>query len=61
MNEPLTEPRYPLHLTAGQLNDLKIHLEKVSASEADPDAEVFTLLDLVREARKQAAASQVTN
>lgn len=51
----MSEPRYPLHLTMGQLSDLKTLLDAATASEADPDAEIFALLDQVREARKQAA------
>jgi hypothetical protein len=54
MTEPEAEPRYPLHLTMGQLNDLKTLLDAATASEADPDAEIFALLDQVREVRRQA-------
>ena len=50
-----TEPRYQLQpLTLGQLDLLKTVLEKASANEADPDAEVFELLDLVRKTRTNA-------
>ncbi|WP_324729631.1 hypothetical protein [Pseudomonas chlororaphis] len=55
MTQPTTESRYPLHLTVRQLNALKTLLDAATVSEADPDAEVFELLDLVREARRQAA------
>jgi hypothetical protein len=48
------EPRYPLALTLGQMNDLITRLDASAASESDPDAPVFALLDEVREARKQA-------
>lgn len=48
------EPRYPLALTLAQLNDLITRLDASAASESDPDAPVFGLLDDVREARKQA-------
>ncbi|APC19492.1 hypothetical protein BLL42_27550 (plasmid) [Pseudomonas frederiksbergensis] len=45
----MNEPRYQLPpLTLGQLEQLTHALEVVSAGEADPDAEVFRLLDLVR-------------
>lgn len=60
MTDQKAEPRYPLHLTKGQLNDLKILLDAATASEANPDAEIFALLDQVREVRKQAAKSAVT-
>lgn len=50
--------RYPLHLTSEQLDALKRLLDTASASEADPDAEVFKLMDLVREARRQRALVQ---
>ena len=53
--------RAPLHLTLGQLNDLKILLEAATASEVDPDAEIFALLDQVREARKQTVSLGVRN
>lgn len=48
------EPRFPLALTLGQMNDLITRLDASAASEADPNAPVFALLDDVREARKQA-------
>lgn len=55
MTEPTRlEPRYPLALTLDQLNDLITRLDASAASESDPDAAVFALLDDVREARKQA-------
>lgn len=50
----MTEPRYPLALTLDQMNDLITRLDASAASEADPDAQVFALLNEVREARKQA-------
>ncbi|AZE48388.1 hypothetical protein C4K04_2716 [Pseudomonas chlororaphis] len=50
----MPEPRYPLHLTLVQLNDLKTLLDEATASEPDPDAAIFALLDQVRSARKQA-------
>ncbi|MHC8347738.1 hypothetical protein [Pseudomonas sp. RT6P73] len=52
---PTTEPRYPLLLTMVQLNELKIILDAASASEGDPDAVIFSLLDQVREVRVKAA------
>lgn len=55
MSDTITEPRYPLHLTLGQLNDLKSILDTVSAGVGDPDADIFALLEQVREARKKAA------
>jgi len=48
-----TEPRYPLALTLAQLNDLITRLDASAASEANPDAPVFALLDLARSLRKQ--------
>lgn len=55
MTEPTRiEPRFPLALTLGQMNDLITRLDASAASEADPNAPVFALLDDVREARKQA-------
>lgn len=53
------EPRYPLALTLGQMNDLITRLDASAASEADPNAPVFALLDDVREARKQALSLAV--
>lgn len=50
----MTEPRYQLAVTLGQLQDLQTLLETASAGEADPDAEVFQLLDLVRKTRVEA-------
>ncbi len=48
------EQRYTLAVTLGQLEQLKLLLEAASAGEADPDAPVFELLDLVRKARTEA-------
>lgn len=45
---------YALSLTPKQLDELKSILERASMSEADPDAEVFVILDLVRAARVDA-------
>ncbi|TMU77503.1 hypothetical protein FGA82_17935 [Pseudomonas fluorescens] len=60
MTEPTRiEPRYPLALTLDQLNDLITRLDASAASESDPDAAVFALLDDVREARKQALSLTV--
>lgn len=53
------ELRYPLALTLGQMNDLITRLDASAASEADPNAPVFALLDDVREARKQALSLAV--
>lgn len=53
------EPRYPLALTERQLRALTGFLDAVSTSEADPDAEVFALLDQVRSIRRQVAASTI--
>jgi hypothetical protein len=61
MSDQKAEPCYPLYLTIGQLNDLKILLDTVTANEADPDAEIFALLDQVREVRKQAAKSPIAS
>lgn len=52
MTDSISETRYALHLTMGQLNDLKALLDAATASEANPDAAIFALLDQVREARK---------
>ena len=50
-----TEPLYQLPpVTLAQLDDLKNALEAMSNGEADPDAEVFKLLDLVRKTRAEA-------
>ncbi|OOG83211.1 hypothetical protein B0E42_20465 [Pseudomonas sp. A25(2017)] len=54
MDRPVTEPHYQLDVTLGQLQDLESLLETASAGEADPDAEVFQLLDLVRKTRIEA-------
>lgn len=51
------EPRYPLALTERQLRALTGYLDSVSTSEADPDAEVFALIDQVRQVRKQIATA----
>ncbi|WP_162874449.1 hypothetical protein [Pseudomonas viridiflava] len=51
----ITEPRFSVNLTAHQLNDLKIILDAATASEADPAAEIFKLMDQVRAACRQAA------
>lgn len=59
MTEPTTEPRYALHLTIGQLTTLRTLLDVASASEADPDAGIFELIDQVRAARRQAASVAV--
>lgn len=53
-----TETRYPLPLTLDQLSDLKTLLDAATASEADPNAEIFALLDQVREAHKRAFNSE---
>jgi hypothetical protein len=49
------EPRFPLYLTQRQLQAKTGYLDTVSTSEADPDAEVFALIDQVRQVRKLAA------
>lgn len=49
------EPRFPLYLTQRQLQAMTGYLDTVSTSEADPDAEVFALIDQVRQVRKLAA------
>lgn len=50
-----TEPLYQLPpVTLRQLNELKVALEAMSIAEADPDAEVFKLLGLVRKTRADA-------
>jgi len=48
------EPRFPIALTLPQMNDLITRLDASAASEADPNAEIFALLDQVRALRKQA-------
>lgn len=53
-NRPMIEPRYSLDFTLDQLDELQTALETVSASEADPEAEIFVLLDQVRKARVDA-------
>ncbi len=53
------EPRYPLALTERQLRALTGYLDTVSTSEADPDAEVFALIDQVRQVRKLIATSAI--
>ena len=49
-----------VYLTVRQMNELRGYLEQASASEADPDAVVSTLIDVVREARKQAINAAAT-
>jgi hypothetical protein len=53
------ESRYPLALTERQLRALTGYLDSVSTSEADPDAEVFVLIDQVRQVRKQIATAAI--
>lgn len=48
-----TEARYALPLTLGQMNDLIPRLDASAASEADPAAPIFALLDQVRALRKK--------
>ncbi|RBB97318.1 hypothetical protein C3E97_028060 [Pseudomonas sp. MWU12-2115] len=60
MPEAIHEPRYPLHLTESQLRALTGYLDAVSTSEADPDAEVFALIDQVRQVRKLIASAAIT-
>jgi hypothetical protein len=55
MTASTQEPRFPLPLTQRQLQALTGYLDTVSTSEADPDAEVFALIDQVRQVRKLAA------
>ena len=50
------EPRYPLALTLAQLNDLVPLLDAAGEREGDPHAPIFSLIDLVREARRDAVA-----
>ncbi|MDI2144887.1 hypothetical protein KBJ94_22810 [Pseudomonas sp. ITA] len=45
MTAPTPEPRFLLPLTQRQLQALTSYLDTVSTSEADPDAEVFALID----------------
>ncbi|WP_137808368.1 hypothetical protein [Pseudomonas sp. G(2018)] len=54
MSNLIAELRYPLHLTLDQLTELQARLDVVAASEADPDAPIFSLLDQVRALRKHA-------
>ena len=50
-----TDPLYQLPpVTLNQLDEMKVALEVVSAGVADPDAEIFKLLDLVRKTRADA-------
>jgi len=53
------EPCYPLPLTERQLRALTGYLDTVSTSEADPDAEVFALIDQVRQVRKLIATAAI--
>jgi|GEM_PF-5296584 len=46
--------RHLLSVTLDQLHELKRVLETASATEADPDAPVFELLDMVRKVRTDA-------
>jgi len=55
MTTPTPEPRFALPLTQRQLQALTGYLDTVSTSEADPDAEVFALIDQVRQVRKLAS------
>ncbi len=50
----ILESRYLLSVTLGQLDELKRVLETASASEVDPDAPVFELLEMVRKVRTDA-------
>lgn len=52
-NLPESEPRFPLHLSVRQLNDLKGILDVAAQSEANPDAEIFKLIDQVRVSRRE--------
>lgn len=50
-----TDPLYELPpVTLSQLDEMKAALEVASVSVADPDAEIFKLLDLVRKTRAHA-------
>lgn len=55
--QPSGEEQSPLYLSVTQLNSLITALDAVSASEADANAEVFTLLDKARETRRNALDS----
>lgn len=50
----ILESRYLLSVTLSQLDELKRVLETASANEADPDAPVFELLEMVRKVRTDA-------
>lgn len=57
-----SEPLYQLPpVTLGQLDELKAAFEAKSAGEADPDAEIFKLLDLVRKTRTDALRLRQSN
>nr|CEK42505.1 hypothetical protein PQBR55_0126 [Pseudomonas fluorescens SBW25] len=47
-NVPSNDTRYCLPVTLDQLQSLQSILDAVSAREANPDAEVFHLLEVVR-------------
>lgn len=53
----MTDTRYYLPVTLDQLQNLQSMLDTVSAREANPDAEVFQLLEIVRKTRSDAAKS----
>lgn len=53
----MTDARYYLPVTLDQLQSLQSILDAVSAREANPDAEVFHLLEVVRKSRTDAAKS----
>ena len=55
----MTDARYYLPVTLDQLQSLQSILDAVSAREADPDAEVFHLLEVVRRTRTDAAKSML--
>ncbi|MNF64515.1 hypothetical protein D3C81_1403210 [compost metagenome] len=53
----MTDARYYLPVTLDQLQHLQSVLDTVSSREANPDAEVFQLLEVVRKTRADAAKS----
>lgn len=57
----ILESRYLLSVTLSQLDELKRVLETASVNEADPDAPVFELLEMVRKVRTDAVLLKQRN
>lgn len=58
--EPAGIEYFPLHLTKRLLNELENVVEGASETIADPDADIFKLLDQVRTVRRQAASNKTS-